>query len=549
MADDLNIFFSSNWRSLSNDRLIELDDINANLIANLTSPVDLLSHMSGWHFEQASKFQSVHSVLSQLGVEKLEHLRSQLPLLRARRDYVEQICCPSFDSDFRTLINTAILSSDAHIHSDLIKTVIPKPDIPTKLAKPKSSWELSIEAVVETGLSTQIIDWIDSLKHSDQVVATHRLIEQQTLENVGLLLDVTRERIRQIAAKLIRRVQDRAFCKVLLQKVGDQVSEEPILLADWLNSSQWTTDAIKYEALVTEIIKGSRLKLSTYKTLNSHIIGSFNAKIYEAQKRTLKGAIRQRSLEIFSQESVKQFLGTTPELPIEVIQRDIAFESDIIFEPDGTIRRGERASLHMKLLDLIEHDSRKTWSLHDLKQAALARHPEEIDIKDSSLGNALAEKCHLIGRGLYAKSQQLEVPPESETVILQTIEKLWSQKLPLRQWHASEIAEYMDARGLYSHIPYEEYTIYYVISKYPSLYRILGRLVFVSTNHSSHDTNRIEVHDLAVEILKNAGRPIPRSVVFAEILKLRGLGRNKQIHYKDPITTNGFGDLLLTSYV
>lgn len=548
MADDLNIFFSSNWRSLPTSRLIELDDINANLISNTSSTVDLLGHLSGWHFEQATKFQSIQTVMNQLGIEKIEHLRSQLPLLRLNKDAIDQICTPAFDWEFKTLINTAVLSSDAHIQSSLIKSVVSKLDIPHNTIKSKSAWELSVDAANESCLSIQINDWIDSLKQSDQVVARCRLIEQQTLENVGLLLNVTRERIRQIAAKLIRRAQDKAFCKVLLEKLGGQIAKGPILISDWLNSERWTADAIEYEPLIMEIIKGSRLQLSTYKALSSHIVGSFNAKVYEDQKRKLKGAIRQRDLEKFSQESVAQYLCTTPELSLELFQRDIAFDSDIIFEADGAIRRGERCSLHMKLLDLIEHDARKTWSLRDLKQVALARHPEEIDIKDSSLGNALAEKCQLIGRGLYADREQLEVAPESEEVILQTVNKLWSQKSPLRQWHASEIAEYMDARGFYSHIPYEEYTIYYVISKYPRLYRILGRLVFVSTNHSNHETNRIEVHDLAVEILKNARRPIPRSEVFSEILKVRGLGRNKQIHYKDPITTNGFGDLLLTSY-
>lgn len=548
MADDLDIFFSSNWRSLSTDRLFDLDDINANLISDSTSTVDLLGHLSGWHFEQTIKFQSIHGVMSQLGIEKIEHLKSQLPLLRINSDAIKQICGPAFDYEFRTLINTAVLSADANIHSDLIKSVILKPDIFKKIIKPKSSWDLSLETATESNLSIQINDWIESLKNSDQVVATRRLVEQQTLENVGFSLEVTRERIRQIAAKLIQRVQGKTFCKVMLEKLASQITNGPILISDWLQSTQWTADAIKYESLIIEIIRGSRLQVSTYKTLDSYIVGPFNAKVYEGQKRKLKAAIRQRDLQEFSQESVVQFIRTTPELPLELIQRDIAFNSDIIFESDGTITRGERGSLHMKLLDLIEHDSRNTWSFQDLKQVALARHPEEKDIKNGSLGNALVEKCCLIGRGMYAKPKHLEITSESEAVILQTINKLWSQQSPLRQWHASEVAEFMDARGLHSHIPYEEYTIYYVISKYPGVYRTLGRLVFVSAKHSNRNTNRIEVHDLAVNILKKAGRPIPRSEVFSEILKLRGLGRNKQIHYKDPITTNGFGELLLTSY-
>ena len=88
---------------------------------------------------------------------------------------------------------------------------------------------------VDEGLLYELLFAISSLNHREQCVIYYRFFNSYTLEQVGKIFDVSRDRIRQIEAKALRKLRHPSRCKFLkdyiypkLEKDGIKNSSMPI---------------------------------------------------------------------------------------------------------------------------------------------------------------------------------------------------------------------------------------------------------------------------------------------------------------------------------
>ena len=390
-------------------------------------------------------------------------------------------------------------------------------------------------------------EWMGGLSAKEAKVLSMRFSldnhSAHTLEEVGRQFDVTRERIRQMEHKAIQKFLQGPASLPLIEAY-EALKGAPFLLNDIFKHNVWDKTLEDTEAFVFAALKSHDPGLRRVQALDSWLVGGDQISNFEPLKSRLVREFFQYRLPDIDAQILKK-IPPNFDLSKNLVVRAVLFDIKSIIE-DPT--RDITPSTRKLLLNILESSEKSSWSIRALKFEFQQRHPNLNAPKENSISNVLNENCVQIGRGKYALPGTLAPAPESLSLIFSIVDRLLGEKAINRQWHAAEVAIYMEERGLHAHIPFGEYSIYQAVKSCPNKFLSLGRLVFMLQSEAAPDERRLEVHELAVEILREAKRPMKIKWVMNKVREKRGLGRNPQLHYDTPITTNGFGELYLTDY-
>ncbi len=534
MADS-SLFYTSDWEKLSLADLLAADDEFARAASELLGENSLVRPMPGWHFEQISRLPSLASFFESKKIATVDHWNLKLA---GSKSVVAQMP-PTAREQYFLLLNTPIFSE---VRGTKLNAA--HPDEKTK--QRRSSGVKTEKTLVAPTLLSDLEVWIGRQSaRATKVIRLRYAIERDavmTLEEIGRQLGVTRERIRQIELKAINNFIGGPFSNLLFTRVENFLGRT-FLLSELYSDDRDQGGMSVYQRFLLKIVTRSYPRLEAQPILDTWMLGQFDVKLYsEARQTVFERCLTDQNADV--ERECHSTVANLHGVPVYIMLADIQDEIKSI--RDGS--RAYKASLRKMIAMVIELSNKDSWTVSALQHEFVERFPDYTGVTIGNFSNALNDLCLQIGRGTYIKSAAFQRSEEADEFILEALKRLMVGRRNSRQWHASEVSAYIENRGRHRLIPYGPYSVYESLSRQTQKFRMLGRLVFVLREHSTDSTLRLDIHELAVDVLRSHGAPLGYAEVLERIQEQRGLGTNKQIHHRYPITTNGFGELYLLDY-
>ena len=362
----------------------------------------------------------------------------------------------------------------------------------------------------------------------------------QTLEQIGELYEVTREQIRQIEKKAINKLIDNYFWDDLLEKKISALLESPsfpIAVTGIEALDSWFAGVSENVPLFTYVVNaklGERYSVITVENLL--YLSCFNKEKWESILSNTKNLIRSISLNGRSEAYVKSLV--SDQLP----ENGREF-SDLLWslcsvncqfaenELGETIFIGSGRGADVRVHALLESSDRP---LHYSQIWERLNEIEENDFDIRRIHNAAAEIGLLFGRGTYGVEKHIPFDEQTLRDISGQIESFIEATKEDRQWHCQEFIELIQLDREIDPEPLNKYILDIALKKYSRLTN-LGRMSWRCSSETNRNKDRVEIHDLIVDVLEASGKPLETREIEEELLRTRGLSRALQIHNVDPI--------------
>jgi hypothetical protein len=370
----------------------------------------------------------------------------------------------------------------------------------------------------------------------------------KTLQEIGEALGLTRERIRQREQHCLKIMARQGVWRYDMQVRLERLltgREDPLPLLGLEILDPWFTDAERFEEpldFAFEHFCGRRFSL--VRTRGMVFVSGLSQlawdKAVRSARRILEAAVGQQPSETEARGMTDSLLiGTGEELRPQLWAEATRWAHFAPIEGDNTERIlvsfGAGAE---SIVEAVLAGSDRPMHYTEIARqcAQLGRNVEVRRAHQSAANVGL-----LFGRGVYGLAKHLPLTATEQTTLVAEVEDLIEGADPARQWHAREVAEAMEERGMDFEGRLTPYVVSIALEGSQRLVN-LGRMVWTSCSTGARGShNRIDVHQAIVSLLMVEGRPMRSSEIKERIERERGLNCFFQIQVEGPLVRLGAG--------
>ncbi|WP_410817067.1 DNA-directed RNA polymerase subunit alpha C-terminal domain-containing protein [Paraburkholderia sp.] len=370
----------------------------------------------------------------------------------------------------------------------------------------------------------------------------------KTLQEIGEALGLTRERIRQREQHCVKIMARHSIWRYDMQVRLERLlsrREDPLPLLGLEILDLWFAGAEQLEApldFALEHFCGQRFSL--VRTRGMVFVSALSQlawdKAVRSALRILEAEVSQQPTESDARSMIDSLLvGAGEELRSELWTEATRWAHFAAFEGDGTRRRlvsfGAGAE---SLVEAVLAGSDRPMHYTEIARLC-AQHGRDVEVRRAH--HSAANVGLLFGRGVYGLAKHIPLSATEQNMLIAEVEDLIEGADPTRQWHAREIAEAMEERGMDFGGRLTPYVVSIALEGSQRLVN-LGRMVWTSRSTGARGSNnRIDVHQAVVSLLMAEGRPMRSSEIKERIERERGLNCFFQIHVEGPLVRLGAG--------
>ncbi|CCK76823.1 probable RNA polymerase sigma factor [Oleispira antarctica RB-8] len=396
-----------------------------------------------------------------------------------------------------------------------------------------------IEKISAKPLKEHFENALSQLKEKHREVIEHRTGyhgRTKTLEEVGCLIGVTRERVRQIQKKYVEKIIEREFWDDCIAiKIGQMLIDrnEPLYLEMLEVEDKWFAGFMgNYSNLAAIIEMFSEAEIRIIKINGANIVTRIKKDDWETGISQFRISLKDKAADgNWTRSDInmtfKSFLtGYGAEELLSLLWDQFSDSLQFSGESDEN-----------KLLGFGRTAEAAVRAV--LVQAEKPLHYSEIAMRASAiLGKAVDERrAHgaaptqgglLYGRGVYGLAHFNPVSERMcKNIILVVVQKIYDGPLN-KQWHCNEIIAQLKAQ--FPALPGEldHYVLNIILGDSEKLV-YLNRMVWARADSEQKIGDRIDMADAYVKILEDAGGPLKGSELRQRLQNIRGLGDTVQL--------------------
>jgi hypothetical protein len=369
-----------------------------------------------------------------------------------------------------------------------------------------------------------------------------------TLDEIGKLLGITRERIRQVESKAVRKIS--ALMGDWMERIESGINnvlnarDEPLPLVGLEVIDPWFSGVGESERPF------------------AFALGHFNDK----REFFLVRVDGQAYVSAISQEEWEEALRKTKALLGELVKGDRSMPEDearclaecmltgswedlrpLLWKetskrahfsktPTGESRLASFGMGAESIVEAVLLESERPLHFEEIARRCAAR-GREIDSRRAR--NAAADIGILLAPGTYGLDTHLPLEQEEIDLLVGEAENIILAN-PAKQWHADEIAERLGEAGIDFDGKLNKYVLNHALKSSQSL-AYLGRMVWqIKSGKSNGTADRIAVWQAVAVALEHNGAPMRTEEIRKELSKDRGLGAySLAVLQSDPVIKVG----------
>ena len=398
----------------------------------------------------------------------------------------------------------------------------------TTLPEEEKALALPVRAAQEATLLSEIDEFTTTLKPSHQSVLAERILSQKSLEQVGELLGVTRERVRQIESRILDAIAKLEWAKALKERISRLLfgRTEPLFLDLIEVEDPWFAGWSMRARELSNLISALPSDLRVLRAQNRIIVSRISAERFERVLKNTLDFLAQQVREDWSRGDVDLFIegalrseraydlaGLTKELLLPELNFSRTRGED------KEVLRSVGSKLNEVIMAIL---ASAEAPLHYSEIAAAVSERTGRDLSVHNVHARLPRTSALFfGRGRYGVEAHYPISADVELELVDLLKEIMLVD-PQRQWHAAELVDDLDARGVDLPDVLDKYILNILMSRAKE-FQGMGRMVWsLKTSAGIHKRGRIDVIDACVQVLIESGKPLSTREVKERIGRLRG---------------------------
>jgi len=358
-----------------------------------------------------------------------------------------------------------------------------------------------------------------------------------TLEAVGQLVGVTRERIRQIQKKYVAKIMETEFwddCIAL--KIGQLLIDRnaPLYIEMLEIEDPWFEGFMgNYQHLAAIIELFSENEILVINIGGASVVSRIRHDAWDESVSNFRKSLKDKAEEgNWSRRDIEQSFHA--ELSDKGAQELVPLMWD---EFKQALQFGDESS-EARLLTFGVSAESVVQAV--LLQAESPLHYSEVAVRATELlgkpvderraQNALmSQGAKLYGRGIYGLGKFNPISPRMCKNIQLVVGKMMYDGPLMKQWHASEILTALQAK--FSALPKEldNYILNIILQDSDNL-AYLNRMVWVRSDSNQSVNDRVDMADAFTKILEDNGGPLKGKELKERLAAIRGVPKSLQLH-------------------
>lgn len=391
-----------------------------------------------------------------------------------------------------------------------------------------------IEKISAKPLKEHFENALAQLKDRDRKIIEHRTGyhgEVKTLEEVGKLFGVTRERIRQLQKKYVEKIIEREFWDDCIAiKIGQMLIErnEPLYLEMLEIEDKWFAGFMgNYSNLAAIIEMFSEAEIRIIKINGANVVTRIKQDDWDTGIGQFRISLKDKASDgSWTRSDInmtfKSFLTGYGAEELTSLLWD-QFSDSLQFSGDSDDSKllgfGRTAEAAVRAV-LVQAEKPLHYSEIAIRATAVLGKP--VDDRRAH-GAAPSQGGLLYGRGIYGLDHFNPVSERMcKNIILVVVQKIYDGPLN-KQWHCNEIIAQLKAQ--FPALPEElDHYILNIILGGSEKLVYLNRMVWARSDSDQKIGDRIDIADAYVKILEDAGGPLKGSELRQRLQSVRGLG-------------------------
>jgi len=378
-------------------------------------------------------------------------------------------------------------------------------------------------------------DAIDSLSEQERMVFEKRFgfaCESMTLEQIGETEGVTRERIRQIEVKAVNKI--RAYplwgLNLVSRHLEDllQNREEPLLLNNFAEEDAWFSGfAGSLECMADLIELITEQSFSVFEIRSRVVICRLNEtewmklinEVLAWVKEQETTGLTKADILSFGQSCLRQ--QGAAELAHELyaaISDKLHFSTAQSENDDAVLVSVGRG--YVPLVLSVLRGISVPMHFREITELCIQK---DASIDERRVQSILIEHAYLYALGTYGLKEHLPIDAKAVEKLTANLEEIIFSGDPARQWNCQNLAEQLHAEHDDMSPAIDKYIVNIVLGEVPRL-KSLGRLIWIRTGRDASNSRRIDIQEMATQILKQFGRPMSIDEIKHEVSTKRGVG-------------------------
>lgn len=358
----------------------------------------------------------------------------------------------------------------------------------------------------------------------------------KTLDEIGTILGITRERVRQIQKKVIEKIIDGEFWDdVLRMKLEDIIEAQtaPLYLSNMSAYDPWFDGFCDNVYLLQKIFEHfAHIKPQFLHLKDKIIITHINNDAWKNIKSTLLDSF-EYSLDLhYTLEDIEMLI--EHELVIKKAKELSTLMFDEIFpQLNFSLVEGEMVlvsignSIGSYLKALLEQEEKP---LHYSEIRNLYEQKYGVKLSARNIHARLSYGSFLLfGRGTYGVERHLKFVEEQQSEIIKFCEN-FLEKHSHRQCHSQEIVKAINGGHFSKSAPKIDKFILNILLAKSDRLSYLGKMVWIYGSDEGTDTERLHIRKTVADILRKKGKAMRIEEIEKEIIKVRSVGVNFSVN-------------------
>jgi len=378
-------------------------------------------------------------------------------------------------------------------------------------------------------------DAMDSLNEQEGTVFEKRFgfnCEALTLEQVGEIEGVTRERIRQIEVKAVNKIRPYPLwsLNLLSKHLEDllQNREEPLLLNNLAGEDAWFSGfAGSLECMADLIELITEQSFSVFEIRSRAVICRLHetewvkliSEVLAWVKEQETTGLTKADILSFGQSCLRQQGAAELAHELHAAISDKLHFSTAQSENDEAVLVSVGRGYVPLVLSVLREIS-APMHFREITELCIQKDPS---IDERRVQNILVEHAYLYALGTYGLKEHLPSDVKAVEKLKAELEEIIFSGDPARQWNCQNLAEQLHSDHDDMSPAIDKYIVNIVLGEVPRL-KSLGRLVWIRTDKDASNSRRIDIQEMATQILKQFGRPMSIDEIKHEVSTKRGVG-------------------------
>ena len=377
-------------------------------------------------------------------------------------------------------------------------------------------------------LQQELDEFVALLKESQKRVLDERVLDQKSLEQVGELLGVTRERVRQIESRLLDTLGKLPWVQSLRERLSTLLSRrsDPLFLDlvevedPWF--SGWSFRARELAALISAFPSD----LAILHLQNRIIVSRISQDCFDRILKNTVGFLAQQVSEDWSREDVELFIEgalrseKAPDLArlaIELLGPELHFSPTPGEEKEVLRSVGSHIN---EIIMAILGSAEAPLHYSEIASALSVRMGKVLTVHNIH-ARLPRTQALFFGRGRYGVEAHYPLSADMEMEVAGVVEDIMAADSE-RQWHTAELLEALESRGEDLPDALDKYILNILLSRSKE-FRGMGRMVWsLQAGHRADARGRIDLRDACVQVLIESGHALHSREIKEIIGRLRG---------------------------